>query len=192
MFCKNCGSPVEENDLFCKNCGSMTEYGEKVSRHEALPHVNASSSVNPDGTLKESGSSENSDFRGVNLNDQFGAGGYRSQESAQNPNNSYSRGGYYYAPQNGYRPPQETSGSNGMAIAGFVCSFFVPILGLIFSIIGLNRSKNMFGKGKGLAVAGIVVSVVMWILNIMFSKTIYGILDSYAMISETLRIFTGA
>lgn len=207
MFCKNCGSSVEENDMFCKNCGSLTEYGEKVSRHEALPPANAASAVNPDGTLKEGGLSGGSDVRGVNLNDQFGtgAGGYQPPESAQTPNNSYRQsgyqpgqnpsdpqGGYYYSPQNGYQPPQAASGSNGMAIAGFVCSFFFPLLGLIFSIIGLNRSKNMFGKGKGLAIAGIVISVVMWILNIMFLNVLDGIIDSYAMIFETLRMFTGA
>ena len=61
-------------------------------------------------------------------------------------------------------PPQQT---NGMGVAGFVLSlvaFFggtVPylsgpiwLLGLIFSIIGLNRQP------RGLAIAGLIISLV--------------------------------
>lgn len=88
MFCKNCGSPVEENDMVCKNCGSLTEYGEKVSRHEAMPPTDANPAVNPDGTLKENASASQP-AQGINLNDQFGAGGYQPPESAQTPNNTY-------------------------------------------------------------------------------------------------------
>ncbi len=52
---------------------------------------------------------------------------------------------------------EETS-SNGFAIAGFVLSFFVSILGLIFSIIGFNRSKELNGENRGIAFAGIIIS----------------------------------
>ncbi|MDE7452922.1 MAG: zinc-ribbon domain-containing protein [Clostridia bacterium] len=50
--------------------------------------------------------------------------------------------------------------SNGFAIAGFVLSLFGGILGLIFSIIGLQKSKlpEYNGNGRGLAIAGIVIS----------------------------------
>lgn len=60
-------------------------------------------------------------------------------------------GGYGYpvAPQNQ---------KNGFAIAGFVLSL-LPLLGLIFSILGLNRAGKIGGKGRGLAIAGIVLSV---------------------------------
>lgn len=61
--------------------------------------------------------------------------------------------------------------SNGMAIAGFVCSFFIALLGLIFSCIGLSRAKQMDGKGEGLAKAGIIISSV-WMALIV----IYGLL----------------
>ena len=40
-------------------------------------------------------------------------------------------------------------GTNGFAIAGFVCSFFIPLLGWIFGGIGLNRANSTYGKGKG-------------------------------------------
>ncbi len=58
--------------------------------------------------------------------------------------------------------------NNGMAIAGFVCSFLVPLLGLVFSIIGLNRSKLMSGKGHGLALAGIIISSVLMLFNLVY------------------------
>ncbi|MBQ1874601.1 MAG: DUF4190 domain-containing protein, partial [Paludibacteraceae bacterium] len=61
---------------------------------------------------------------------------------------------------------------NGMAIAGFVCSFFIAILGLIFSIIGLNRSKQMGGKGRGLAIAGIIISSVSMFIGLIYILTL--------------------
>lgn len=62
------------------------------------------------------------------------------------------------------QPVQNNEGSNGYAIAGLICSLFVgSITGLIFSSIGLNKSKST-GQGKGLAIAGIVISVVRLVL----------------------------
>jgi predicted secreted protein len=50
--------------------------------------------------------------------------------------------------------------TNGFAIAGLVCALLVgPILGLIFSIIGLVKSKTT-NTGKGLSIAGIIVSII--------------------------------
>lgn len=48
---------------------------------------------------------------------------------------------------------------NGFAIAGLICAFFIPLLGLIFSCVGLSRSKQMNGTGRGMSIAGIVISV---------------------------------
>ena len=51
--------------------------------------------------------------------------------------------------------------SNGMAIAGFVLSFLIPLLGLIFSSIGVSRAKRLPQRtGYGLAVAGLVISII--------------------------------
>lgn len=90
-----------------------------------------------------------------------------SAQYAQNPMPAQSP-----APQAPMQPIQESQ-YNGMAIAGFVCSFFVAILGLIFSIIGLNQIKRKAAdtgvedKGKGLAVAGIIISVLWMVLAIV-------------------------
>lgn len=64
-------------------------------------------------------------------------------------------------------PPVET-GANGMAIAGFVCAFLIPLLGLIFSIIGLNKANDRPDhKGHGLAVAGIIISSIIMFINLI-------------------------
>ena len=66
-----------------------------------------------------------------------------------------------------------TAPNNGCAIAGFVLSFFsvAAVIGLILSIVGLQKSKSpeFNGKGKGLAIAGIVLSCITigyWIIII--------------------------
>ena len=66
--------------------------------------------------------------------------------------------------------PQKT---NGMAIAGFVLSFFCSPLGLIFSIIGMSQtSKDPSQGGRGLAIAGLVISIVSMVLTILLWGTL--------------------
>jgi hypothetical protein len=74
--------------------------------------------------------------------------------------------GYGMGP--GYSGQTRTS---GMAIAGFVLSFFCALLGLIFSIIGYNECKNSGGAvtGGGLALAGIIISIVNMVVGIMIA-----------------------
>jgi len=59
--------------------------------------------------------------------------------------------------------------TSGMAIAGFVLSFFCGLLGLIFSCIGYSECKNSNGTvtGGGLAIAGIVISIVSMLIGIV-------------------------
>lgn len=58
---------------------------------------------------------------------------------------------------------------NGLAIAGFVLSFFdyFCILGLIFSIIAIVVINKKDQRGKGLAIAGMVISIVITVLLAM-------------------------
>lgn len=62
--------------------------------------------------------------------------------------------------------------TNGMATAGFALSFFIPIVGLICSILGLKKSNECDGTGKGLAIAGIVISVLGMVFNAIVSISI--------------------
>lgn len=83
-----------------------------------------------------------------------------------NPNPYANPMGYqdpaYYAPM-----PTRTS---GMAIAGFVLSFFCSLLGLIFSCIGYSECKKSNGQvtGEGLAIAGIIISILGFLLSIVW------------------------
>jgi peptidyl-prolyl cis-trans isomerase B (cyclophilin B) len=64
----------------------------------------------------------------------------------------------------------QPKGTNAMAIAGFVTSFFVSILGIIFGAIGLSQIKKTGESGKGLAVAGVVIGSVftgLWVIGIV-------------------------
>jgi hypothetical protein len=56
---------------------------------------------------------------------------------------------------------------NGWAIAGFILSFHVPILGIIFSIIGLRNSSRINGVGRGLTIAGIIVSSFVFVMRLV-------------------------
>ena len=70
-------------------------------------------------------------------------------------------------------PAQQNGQGNGMAIAGFICSFLVPILGWVFGGVGLAKSKKLNGKGKGLSIAAIVIASVSWFINFMITLSYY-------------------
>ena len=76
--------------------------------------------------------------------------------------------GYQGYPSQSPYPQQRKT--NGMAIAGFVLSFFCGILGLIFSAVGLSQIGKTGEGGKGLAIAGLVISI----LSILFAFVIWG------------------
>jgi hypothetical protein len=63
----------------------------------------------------------------------------------------------------------QATGTPGMAIAGLILAFFCPLLGLIFSVIGLNQSKQRGGAGSGIAIAGIVISIVVFFAGCMIN-----------------------
>ena len=86
---------------------------------------------------------------------------------SQTPYNPYMQGGQPngqpgWSGSYGSVPPEANQKYNGLAIAGFICSFLVSLLGLILSIVGLNQIKKQGGKGKGLAIAGIIISAAAW------------------------------
>ena len=58
-------------------------------------------------------------------------------------------------------PQKET---NGMAIAGMICAFLIPLL--IFSIVGLSKSKKI-NDGKELSIVGIVLSSLFLLIRII-------------------------
>ncbi|MCE2788109.1 MAG: DUF4190 domain-containing protein [Sphingobacteriales bacterium] len=73
----------------------------------------------------------------------------------------------------------DEGGSNGMAIAGFVCSLagllifglILGTLGIIFSSIGLAKYSKT-GKGLGFAITGLVVGILDIVLTLVFLAAI--------------------
>ena len=65
-------------------------------------------------------------------------------------------------------------GTNGLSIAGFICAFFFPFVGLVLSIVALSNAKT--GKYekplRGLATWGIIVSAIGLALRIVFGIVI--------------------
>jgi hypothetical protein len=49
---------------------------------------------------------------------------------------------------------------NAFALTGAVTSF-IPVLGLVFSIVGLAKAKVLGGAGRGVAVLGVVLSLIL-------------------------------
>lgn len=79
----------------------------------------------------------------------------------------------------------QQSEKNGMAITGFVLSFIVPILGLIFGIIGLNRANALPNKnGRGMAIAAIIIASVSMVLDVIVElfMMLYEIPALYALL----------
>ncbi|WP_179476333.1 DUF4190 domain-containing protein [Mycolicibacterium vinylchloridicum] len=58
----------------------------------------------------------------------------------------------------GYPVPVVVRGTNGMAVASFICSLLcMGILGIIFGHIAVSQINRTGEEGKGLAVAGLVI-----------------------------------
>ncbi len=90
----------------------------------------------------------------------------------QTPYNPYMQGGQPngqpgWSGSCGSVPPEANQKYNGLAIAGFICSFLVSLPGLILSIVGLNQIKKQGGKGKGLAIAGIIISAAGMVIQVI-------------------------
>lgn len=68
--------------------------------------------------------------------------------------------GYYYG------QPTQVDRWNGLCIAGFVCAFVIPPVGLILSIIALVQINKSHEKSKGLSIAGIVISALGTLLYV--------------------------
>ena len=71
----------------------------------------------------------------------------------QTPYNPYMQGGQPngqpgWSGSYGSVPPEANQKYNGLAIAGFICSFLVSLLGLILSIVGLNQIKKQGARAR--------------------------------------------
>ena len=151
MHCPNCGTLLPEGAKFCTNCGQpLPVNGEQAPAEEQPAAEPVNETASEDGTY---------------VPPENASSGYKAAAAQLPP--SYSNPNYSGQPKANYATT--TSGpSNGLAIAGFVCSLILfpiglgalaAIAGLVLSILGLNSAKTLpENKGRGLALAGAIIS----------------------------------
>lgn len=174
MFCKYCGKELANGTAVCPHCGRAVTDGAKKEAQAFAPFGSQ-----PSGAPNMQQPSEQNARQDVQYGQgQYEYGQYNGQgQYGQPPRQTQPY--YYYQPYQPqppqYQPPQPKAEpqANDLAIAGFICSFFVPILGWVFGGIGLARANRRNGKGKAFSIAAIAIATVMelfyiWVLNITF------------------------
>ena len=164
MHCIHCGALLPENAKFCTSCGKPVHVAPVVPEEPAAP-------VQPEEGNVFEPETPNAAPGSVQLPASYSNPVYSSQ-----------------ATPTGTVP--EKSVTNGLAIAGFVCSLIVfpfaigtlcAIVGLVLSIMGLNNAKKLPDrKGYGLSVAGIILcsihlAVVLIIVVAAFTAMLRGL-----------------
>ncbi|MBR2903332.1 MAG: zinc ribbon domain-containing protein, partial [Clostridia bacterium] len=146
-LCPLCDSPIGEHDETCSNCNANLKSLREVG-------------VNP--RFVEGGASTQAATKiCLSCGETISANAAHCPHCGQNPNTQVSAAPQsYYQQQAPAAAPQQNTGVNTMARLGLIFSFFVTILGLIFSIIGLKKAKEMGGNGRGQAIAGLIISCI--------------------------------
>jgi hypothetical protein len=67
----------------------------------------------------------------------------------------------YPPPPGGYPPPEQKQGFSGLAIAGFILAFIIPLVGFILSLVAIFQTGKGKQRGRGLAIAGVIIPVVL-------------------------------
>ncbi len=85
-------------------------------------------------------------------------------------NEEQKQNGFYSGNQSSWGEPIDLNTpvkrTNGFAIAGLILAFFSPLLGMIFSVIGLIKSRAML-SGRWIAITGIIISIGSFIFNLI-------------------------
>lgn len=139
MYCKHCGSSIDDKSAFCRFCGKpldTAKMNKTVADEEPRPTPPQPVYTPP-------------------------------AQNAYAPPQYYAPQPQYCAPPPP-APPAQKQNDNTIAIVGFILSFFVSIAGLVCSIIGYRNARNG-APNKGLAIAGIVVSSVTVTVSIISS-----------------------
>ena len=164
MHCTNCGELLPDSAKFCTSCGHRVQ---TVSESPIQENVTA----DPEPASEPADAAVESPAAPV-----YASQGYTSANAQLPP--SYSDPNYSSQPKAAATvaaPPA----SNGLAIAGFVCSLILlpifpigllsSVAGFILSLMGLSAAKKLpENKGHGLALAGTIISAIRIALRIIF------------------------
>ena len=144
-ICPNCSAELDDNAKYCSMCGAAaTEDQKSEEKTEEQNTWEQQASYSQNG-YSQAGSAQSG----------YGQTGHAQTGYGQT---GYAQSGYGRQAADQAYPPS----TNGFAIAGFVCAFFFPILGIIFSAIAMKQIDERNEGGKGLAIAGLVLSII-WI-----------------------------
>lgn len=69
-----------------------------------------------------------------------------------------------------HTPPK----TNSLAIWGFILAIFLPLIGLILSIVAVSQIKKRNEGGKGLAIAGIIIGSILLFFQLIFFIGVVG------------------
>ena len=158
MHCSHCGALIPDSAKFCTACGEPVQ---------ADPETPIQEPVQEEPVAEEPVSEPTETYAPpVNASEGYKAASAQLPPSYSNPNYSSQAKTTYTA--------QVPPASNGLAIAGFVCSLiFFPVFigalsaiaGLVLSIMGLSSAKKLpENNGRGLAIAGIIISAIRIVL----------------------------
>lgn len=157
MYCSKCGRQVDDRAKFCPGCGApMTAQSANKAGNETAEQDDFFAKPEQAGNHDEFFTNYSAPAPG------YTAPGAATSNQWSAPNT--------WAPGN---PPQQAASEekNSIALAGFICAFFIPLLGWIFGGIGLSRAKRCGGNGKELALAAIIVATVVAIMNFIILYT---------------------
>ena len=167
MHCIHCGAQIPDTAKFCTVCGRPVQAFPATPDREPIveetPVAEAIAAPEEEPAQAPVEETAQTYTPPVNASEGYKAANAQLPSSYSNPSYSSQGKATYTAPV----PPA----SNGLAIAGFVCSLiFIPIAltaiaGLILSILGIGVAKKLpENKGRGLAIAGTIISVVRIVL----------------------------
>ena len=152
MHCIHCGALLPEGAKFCTSCGLPVQAAPAAPEQPVVEEP-----------VQET--AEEAPQAPVNASEGYTAANAQLPPSYSNPN---------YSSQARPTAAPAPSTTNGLAIAGFICSLiFIPvgigvlsaIAGLILSIMGMSSAKKLpENKGHGLALAGTIISAVRIVL----------------------------
>ncbi len=170
MHCIHCGAQIPDTAKFCTACGKPVQAAPAAPEQE--PVVEEATADELVAAPEEGSAQEPVEEPApaytppVNASEGYKAANAQLPSSYSNPNYSSQGKATYTASV----PPA----TNGLAIAGFVCSLiFIPIglgvltaiAGLILSILGIGAAKKLpENKGRSLAIAGTIISAVRIVL----------------------------
>lgn len=149
MHCIHCGALLPEGAKFCTSCGLPVQAAPAAPEQPVVEEP-------VETPVQEA---EEAHQAPVNASEGYKTANAQLPPSYSNPN---------YSSQARPTAAPAPSTTNGLAIAGFICSLiFIPvgigvlsaIAGLILSIMGLNSAKKLpENKDHGLALAGTIIS----------------------------------